>query len=200
MQADENQAAIRTGPATLTTSRQPTDHGSRRGASSSSCIPTCFQNALVLPSARATSTQTRVPVRVVINAVGTCGAFAAWTRSEEAAVRRRRIARPRRRYAGSTPSARTRTSMGGGGAREARSEVRTWKAAAMQATGFSEDGRVATRQRWVGCVRSWWKNVGRKAGKEGANSVWRGAFVSLAEICGGPNLRAVPGRFGCLLR
>jgi hypothetical protein len=42
----------------------------------------------------------------------------------------------------------------------------------MQATGFSEEGGVATRQMCVGWVRSWWKNVGRKAGKEGANSVY----------------------------
>ena len=40
----------------------------------------------------------------------------------------------------------------------------------MQATGLSEDGKVAIRPRWVWCVRSWWKNVGRKAGKEGASS------------------------------
>ena len=38
---------------------------------------------------------------------------------------------------------------------------------------MSEDGKVAIRQRWVWCVRSWWKNVGRKAGKEGASSAWK---------------------------
>ena len=42
----------------------------------------------------------------------------------------------------------------------------------MHATGLSEDGKVAIRQRWVWCVRSWWKNVGRKAGKDGASSAW----------------------------
>jgi hypothetical protein len=48
--------------------------------------------------------------------------------------------------------------------REVRSEVRTCRAAAMQATGLSEDGKVAIRARWVWDVRSWWKNVGRKGG------------------------------------
>jgi hypothetical protein len=42
-----------------------------------------------------------------------------------------------------------------------------------------EGGRVAIRQRWVWCVRSWWKNVGRSAGKEGASSACGG--VSLEE-------------------
>jgi hypothetical protein len=173
--ADQRQAVTATGvtgPATLMTSRQPTDHGSRRGASSSSCIPTCFQNALVLPSARATSTHTFVTVCAVMSEVGTWGALVARTRSEVAAARRRRIARPRLRNVGSTPRERMRTSSGGGGACVVRSEVRTWKAAAMQATGFSEESGVAIRQMCVGWVRSWWKNVGRKAGKEGANSVW----------------------------
>jgi hypothetical protein len=42
----------------------------------------------------------------------------------------------------------------------------------MHATGLSEDGKVATRERWVWDVRSWWKNVGRKGGLEGASSAW----------------------------
>lgn len=50
----------------------------------------------------------------------------------------------------------------------------------MQATGLSEDGKVASKQRCVWCVRSWWKNVGRNAGKEGANSAYI-KVVSLTE-------------------
>jgi hypothetical protein len=48
--------------------------------------------------------------------------------------------------------------------RGVRSDVRTCRAAAMQAMGLSEDGKVAIRERWVWDVRSWWKNVGRKGG------------------------------------
>lgn len=165
------QAALKIGPATLTTSRHPTLQGSRR-ESPSSRTPTWVQNALALPSARATSTQTRVGDCAVMSVVGTCGAFVERVRSEAAAVRTRRVARPCRRKAGSTPSASTCTSKGGGDAeRDVRSEVGTWRAAAMQAIGLSEEGRVAIRPRCVGWVRSWWKKVGRSAGSEGANSV-----------------------------
>jgi hypothetical protein len=52
-----------------------------------------------------------------------------------------------------------------------RSEVGTCRAVAMQATGLFEEGRVAIRQRCVWCVRSWWKNVGRREGKDGESSV-----------------------------
>jgi len=87
--------------------------------------------------------------------VGTCGAFAPRTRRVAVAVRRMCVARPRLRKAGSTPRASTCTSMGGGGAaREVRSEVERWSAMAMHATGLSEEGRVAMRQRCVWCVRS----------------------------------------------
>jgi len=160
-----------TGPATLTTSRQPTLQGSRSEGPSSR-TPTWLQNALALPSARATSTQMRVGDCAVTDVVGTCGALVARARSETAAVRTRRVARPHRRKAGSTPSASTCTSKESGVERDVRSDVGTWRAAAMQAMGLSEEGRVAIRPRCVGWVRSWWKNVGRSVGKEGASSAW----------------------------
>ena len=93
--------------------------------------------------------------------------------------------------------------------RGVRSEVGTCSAAAMQATrGASEEGegegRVATRQRCVWCVRSWWKNVGRSAGKEGASSACGGRFV-FSLVVGlllgvDADVRVVRGRFGCPLR
>ena len=150
----DDQAALMIGPATLTTSRQPTLHDSCRGRPSSR-TPTWLQNALALPSARATSTQMRVGDCAVTTVVGTCGALAARARSEAAAVRTRRVARPRRRKAGSTPSASTCTSKASGAERDVRSEVGTWRAAAIQAMGLSEDGNVAIRPRCVGWVRSW---------------------------------------------
>ena len=160
------------GPDTLTTSRQLAAHASRCGTTfSSSSKPTCFQNARAEPSARATSEQMRVPARAVVWGDGSCGAVAASARRFVVAVCKRRVARPRRRKAGSTPSASTCTSTGGGGARfGVRSEVSTCTAAAMHATGLLDDGRVATRQRCVGCVRNWWKNAGRRAGADGNSS------------------------------
>ena len=97
--------------------------------------------------------------------------------------------------------------------RGVRSEVGTCSAAAMQATrGASEEGegegRVATRQRCVWCVRSWWKNVGRSAGKEGASSAcggtWERRFI-FSLVVGlllgvDADVRVVRGRFGCPLR
>jgi hypothetical protein len=145
------------GPATLTTSRHSTPHDSWCGAVlSSSSKPTCFQNARPLLSARETSEQTRVPVHAVEYARGTCGALAASARRCTLMVFRRRVARPRRRKAGRTPSASTCTSIGGGGAPFcARSEVATRIEAAMQAMGLLDVDSVATRQRCVGCVRNW---------------------------------------------
>ena len=70
----------------------------------------------------------------------------------------------------------------------------------MQATGLSEDGRVAIRQRWVWCVRSWWKKVGRKAGKEGASSAWRMMIKRLEDAVVAGDIRIVRGHFGCRLR
>jgi len=66
------------------------------------------------------------------------------------------------------------TLKGDGVVHGVRSEVGTCSAAAMQVTrgmleGGKGDGRVMTRQRCVWCVRSWWKNVGRSAGKEGTS-------------------------------
>jgi hypothetical protein len=176
------QAALKTGPATLTISLHPEAHDSRRKTlSSCSLIPTWLQNALALPSARATSAQMRAEDWAAAPA-GTWGAVAARVRSEAVAVRRRRVARPWRRKAGRTPRASTWTSRGRGAEAEmplredeVRSEVGTWSAAAMQpmmGPGLSEVGRVAMRQRCVWCVRSWWKNVGRSAGKDGASSAW----------------------------
>jgi hypothetical protein len=60
------------------------------------------------------------------------------------------------------------TSVRGDGAvHKVRSDMGTCRVAAMQVMGLSEDGKVAIRHRWVWCVRSWWKNIWRKGGKEG---------------------------------